>query len=292
MSEILTLRVNDQMKDKFKEVQEKSGKSQAEFFDIVVENFLSTNGSREIITTEEKEIARALTLIQNNVTTLLGRLDDTYKEGNANVVKYNADVSEGNQIIEALNKENAVLIQDKSQLAGVVDELKSKHEEEIAILGRQIAELTSKQQKEIEQIKTSAAKELDVTTIKMQKEIDKLEAIADTVASWKKQATEARSKLEKAELLTKDNTELETKLTISATELTQLKSKFNSVESDLDKIKSKLDEEKTARITAQASANGLTPYIEHLKNEIIALNDKLNTEKTLKEKASVEKQEN
>lgn len=273
-----SVRVNDDVKARLKQLQEESGATQPDFYRSLVALYIENKGLRETKTQEEEDIASALSVISNSTITLINRLDDNKKAQKRAAERYTIDLDDLNIKLENVSEYNDSLLKDLEKASAENEYLKE-----------QIENMKGDMQVRIEKINNEAAKELEVVKNEMKKKFKNLQTVADTIGEIKEQAKYDKEALKKAEKelsqcieivnqekakvfsLETGNTEMRMKLEASNADVSRLQSEINILKENFTSLSLQLSHETIAKNRAEAKLEFLEPQLSLLNNEFLSL---------------------
>ena len=229
-----SVRVNDDVKARLKQLQEESGATQPDFYRSLVALYIETKGMRDAKTQEEEDIAGALSVISNSTIALMNRLNDSKKAQRKSAERYNADLEELNRQVENMNEYTCSLVADLESVMSDNEDLK-----------KQLESVTTNMGERIEKLNDKAAKEIEVVKNTMQKKINNLQVVADTIGELSEQAKNARQAVSKAEYeliqsIEATNREKSNLVSVENSNA-EIKIRFDSCRADNGRLQTKID---------------------------------------------------
>jgi len=273
-----SVRVNDDVKARLKQLQEESGATQPDFYRSLVALYIENKGLRETKTQEEEDIARALSIISNSTIALINRLDDTKKAHKQSAERYSIDLADLNIEVENMNQHNI-------SLSGELEKSNAENE----YLKEQLENMEREMQVRIDKMNNEAAKELEVVKNDMKKKLKNLQTVADTINEIKDQGKYDKEALKKAEKeinqfieianrekakvssLEMTNTEMRAKLESSHFDINRLELEINAIKENSASLSLRLSQETIAKNRVEAKLEILEPQLQTLNKEIISM---------------------
>ena len=181
-----SVRVNDDVKARLKQLQEESGANQPDFYRSLVALYIENKGLRETKTQEEEDIIGALAVISNSTIALINRLDDNKKAQKRSAERYVIDLDELNIEIENMREYNVSLTADLEKVNAENNSLKE-----------QLGKMERDMRAQIEKINNEAAREIEIEKSNMKKKLKNLQTVADTISEINEQAKNDKESLKK-----------------------------------------------------------------------------------------------
>jgi len=273
MSEIsgFSIRVSDDTKIRLSEIQKESGKTQPDFYRELVSLYVNNNDMSEAKTHEEEDAINAMNVIANSIRSLVTRVDDSKKAQRVASDRYAVDLTKFMQTNDEINKENtALLIQN--------EELSIQNVELLA----QLEAIKLETQLKVESIITKSVSEIEALKIKMQKQIDNLQAVADTALEYKEQAKSAQQAEKNfIKQLDDQKTNLDQKnieIRNQTSELTKQTALITKLESDKLALQTRLESSNDIKGQAIGELKATNAQARHMQEEIADFSSKLNAE--------------
>jgi len=273
-----SVRVNDDVKARLKQLQEESGATQPDFYRSLVALYIENKGLRETKTQEEEDIARALSIISNSTIALINRLDDTKEAHKQSAERYSMDLADLN-----------IEVENRSQYNVSLSEELEKSNAENEYLKEQLENMEREMQVRIDKINKEAAKELETVKNDMKKKLKNLQTVADTINEIKDQGKYDKEALKKAEKeitqhieirdqekvkiasLESINTEMRVKLESSQVDINRLNLEINALKENSASLSLLLSHETIAKNRAEAKLEILEPQLQALNTEIAVI---------------------
>jgi len=273
-----SVRVNDDVKARLKQLQEESGSTQPDFYRSLVALYIENKGLRETKTQEEEDIARALAVISNSTIALINRLDDNQKAQKNSAERYSIDVEDLTIEVENMSQYNVSLAADLEKAMVENESLKE-----------QLESMEQNMQIRINRINDAAAKELEVVKLEMKKKLKNLQTVADTISEIKEQGKYDKEAMKKTEKEISQFIEIanQEKMKVSALESTngEIRAKLEARNADISRLETEITilTEKSTSLSLQLSheiiaknrAEGkleiLEPQLHALNKEIISM---------------------
>jgi len=272
-----SVRVNDDVKARLKQLQEESGSTQPDFYRSLVALYIENKGLRETKTQEEEEIVRALAVISNSTIALINRLDDNQKAQKNSAERYSIDVEDLTIEVENMSQYNVSLADDLERTMIENESLKE-----------QLESMERNMQVRIDGINNTAAKELEVVKLEMKKKLKNLQTVADTISEIKEQGKYDKEALKKTEkeisqfveianqekikvsVLESTNGEIRAKLEARNADISRLEAEITILTEKSTSLSLQLSHETIAKNRAEGKLEILEPQLHALNKEIIA----------------------
>jgi len=273
-----SVRVNDDVKARLKQLQEASGATQPDFYRSLVALYTEHKSMRGEKSQEEEDIANAVSVITNSTLSLINRLHDTKKSQKISAERYSADLDELNVKLEESREYSTSLL-------GEIDKKNADYEE----LKQQLDQQTVIMQEKIEDVKRKAANDIENVKNTMQKKINNLQTVANAINEISEQGKSVKQALQKAEheasqsseilqheknkVTTLENSNRDLKVTIDScqNENNRLKMEIDALKEELSTITLRLSNESIAKSRIEGKLEILEPQISILNKEIAAL---------------------
>jgi chromosome segregation ATPase len=225
----------------------------------------------EAKTHEEEDAINAMNVIANSIRSLVTRVDDSKKAQRVASDRYAVDLTKFMQTNDEINKENtALLIQN--------EELSIQNVELLA----QLEAIKLETQLKVESIITKSVSEIEALKIKMQKQIDNLQAVADTALEYKEQAKSAQQAEKNfIKQLDDQKTNLDQKnieIRNQTSELTKQTALITKLESDKLALQTRLESSNDIKGQAIGELKATNAQARHMQEEIADFSSKLNAE--------------
>ncbi len=272
-----SVRVTEDVKARLKQLQEESGATQPDFYRSLVGVYIENQGIRDGKTQEEEDIMGALAVISNRTIALVNRLSDKERAQRKATERYNADLEEMHKEIESLNEVAALQTADSTIVIAENESLK-----------KQVENLAIAMQEQSNKLNHKAAKEIEDVKHKLQKKIDNLQMVADTITEMREQVNYFKETASKAEyelhqsievisqeknkinILDNSNKELKIRFEATSIDNSRLQAEVDILKEKLAALSLQLSEETIAKNRAEAKLEILEPRFALLKQESLA----------------------
>ncbi|MBC8015671.1 MAG: hypothetical protein H7X79_08005, partial [Sporomusaceae bacterium] len=270
-----SVRVNDDVKARLKQLQEESGANQPDFYRSLVALYIDNKGLREAKTQEEEDIIGALAVISNSTIALINRLGDNKKAQKKSAERYAIDLEDLNIEIENMREYNVSLAADLEKANAENNNLKE-----------QLENMERDMQAQIEKINHEAAREIEIEKSNMKKKLKNLQTVADTISEIKEQGKYDKESLKKTEKeisqfieianqekakvssLETANTEMRMNLESRNADISRLQSEIDAIKESSVTLSLQLSHEAIAKNRAEAKLEVLEPQLHALNKEI------------------------